>query len=313
MALQLNDFEGGGVAIGLSCTHMHGDLTSLILLFKAFSEAHHGQAITFPPFFKPPAPPDRKFSVNNSKSTSYLEAKLQKQTPSVKMSTATFKFSDSVVKQCLSEIHDKCPDASPFDLLAALFWIRVVHLKGPKHDDHTHSLSLCVDFRRLLQEPLPYGYFGNALNFSLLSLNEEEMDCSMLGRVAELVHCHVSGLKEEEFWATLHWLDLQKEEGGKYAPPFAMYGPEFTCVSMEHMIFGDQPVMYSMNFDSAKPVHVSCHVGNAEGEGLILVMPSAEAGLARTVMVTLPEEETAKLCEDQSILRLKPTMLLHSI
>lgn len=90
--------------------------------------------------------------------------------------------------------------------------------------------------------------------------------------------------------------------------PFSMYGPELTCVSMEHMIVEDQSVMCLQIFDSGKPVHVSCHVGNVEGEGLILVMPSAE-GFAQTVMVTLPEEEISKLCKDQAILCLEPEVL----
>ncbi|XP_031264131.1 hydroxycinnamoyltransferase 1-like [Pistacia vera] len=303
--VQINDFEGGGLAIGVSCTHMHADSTSLALLLKAWSEANRRQPIAYPPSFHPPTPQPPSTNIE-TKSTNYLAAKSQAHTPPVKMATATFKFSDSTIKQCISRIHDKCPHANPFDLLAALFSTRILHLKGPKND-RTHSLSVCVDFRRLLQEPLPYGYFGNALYFSLLSINAEEIECGDLGRMAELVHCHVSGLKEEEFWSALHWLESQKE-GGKYAPPFTMYGPELTCVSMEHMIVGDQSVMYSAIFDSARPVHVSCHVGNVEGEGLILVMPSAE-GRARTVTVTLPEEEIAKLSKDQAILCLEPEVL----
>ena len=62
--------------------------------------------------------------------------------------------------------------------------------------------------------------------------------------------------------------------------------------------------------NNEKPAHVSCHVGNVEGEGLIVVMPSSEGGFARTVMVMLPEEELAGLCEDQAILQRQPTMLL---
>ncbi|KAI9187370.1 hypothetical protein LWI28_027314 [Acer negundo] len=314
--VQINDFEGGGVAIGMSCNHMNADPTCLTLLLKSWTEVHRHQPIAYPPSFLLPAAPlgSGPVPVNCTKSTSYLADKSQQavaaQAPSVKMASATFKFSDSIIKQCLSEIRDKCPDATPFDFLAALFWTRVVSLKKPRHD-HTHTLSICVDFRRLLQEPLPYGYFGNALHFSLLSVNGEEMECGGLGHAAELVHRHVSGLKDEEFWSAIHSLESRKNEGGgKYAPPCIMYGPELTCVSMEHMIVGHQSMIYSTIFDNVKPVHVSCHVGNVEGEGLILVMPSAEEGLARTVMVTLPEEEMDNLCKDQAILCLEPKLLL---
>ncbi|KAH7571917.1 hypothetical protein JRO89_XS04G0166700 [Xanthoceras sorbifolium] len=309
--IQINDFEGGGLAIGLSCTHMHADPTSLILLLKSWTEVHRHQPIAYPPFFLPVAPHGaRPVPVNHTKSTIYLADKSQAQAPSVKMASATFKFSDSIIKQCLSEIrHDKCPSATPFDFLAALFWTRVESLKKPKHDCK-YTLSICVDFRRLLHEPLPYGYFGNALHFSLLSVDGEEMECGGLGHAAELVNRQVSSLKEEEFWSAIHSLESQKDEGGKYAPPCTMYGPELTCVSMEHMIVRHQSLIYSTIFDSVKPIHVSCHMGNVEGEGLILVMPSAEEGLARMVMVTLPEEEIVNLCKDQAILCLEPKLLL---
>jgi hypothetical protein len=41
-----------------------------------------------------------------------------------------------------------------------------------------------------------------------------------------------------------------------------------------------------------------------------VVLPSVEEDLARTVIVTLPEEEMPQLCEDQAIQRLQPTMLI---
>lgn len=228
------------------------------------------------------------------------------------MATATFEFPNSIVKRSLSEIRGKCPDATPFDLLAALFWTRVVHLKGNQNhhkDNETQSLSVCVDVRRLLTEPLPYGHFGNALHFSVLSVNGQEMESGGLEHVAELVHRHVSGLQEDEFWSAIQWLESLKGEEGEYGPPFTMYGPELTCVNMEHMVVGDQSMIYSKNFNSIKPVHVACHVGNVEGEGLIMVMPNGGGRLARTVIVTLPENEMARLCQDEVISGLEPTML----
>ncbi|CBI34184.3 unnamed protein product, partial [Vitis vinifera] len=210
--IQINEFEGGGIAIGLSCTHLHADPTCATLLLKSWSEAHRREAIAHPPFFHSSALRGRP--VLNTKTN--------------------------------------CPDATPFDLLAALFWTSLAPMKSPA-PDHKHSLSICIDFRKLMHAPLPYGYFGNALHFSLL-----------------------------------------------------MYGPELTCVSMEHMVI---PRGYAGMFKDAKPVHIACHVGNVEGEGLIMVLPSHEEGLARTVMVTLPEEQMAKLCKDQAILRLEPTVV----
>ncbi|KAA8536995.1 hypothetical protein F0562_029473 [Nyssa sinensis] len=316
--IQINDFEGGGVAIGLSCTHMHADPTCATTLIKSWAEVHQGVPLAHPPLTLPLAP-RRCLSPNtDTKSIKYYATKSKAETVSVKMATATFSFPDSAIKQRLIEVHEKCPDANPFDFLAALFWMRVVRLKEPTHD-HTSSLSICTDFRKLMDAPLPYGYFGNALHFSLLSLDSEILDNGRLGHVVEMVHNHVAGLAEEEFWSAIDGLESQKEEMGQYAAPFRMYGPELTCVNMEHMIIPTganesssyQSLMYAAMFKKdEKPFHVTYHVGNVEGEGLILVVPSPEKGLSRRVTVTLPEEQIAKLCEDQALLDLEPTMLI---
>ncbi|XP_022744805.1 protein ECERIFERUM 2-like [Durio zibethinus] len=307
--IQVSEFEGGGIAIGINCSHMNADLTSLILFFKTWTEVHQQQAIANPPVFSS-ALHGRPLPKANTKSAKYYVTKSIAEAPSVKMASTTFKFSNSVIKQCLSEIRVNCPDATPFDLLAAIFWMSVARLKGSK-DEHTHSLSICIDFRRLLKEPLPCGYFGNALHFSLLSLREKDMIPGELGHVVDAVHGHLVGIKEEEILSAVGWLESQKGEGGKFAPPFRMYGPELTCVNTEHMVDGDQSLMYTAMFEeNVKPAHVAYHVGNVAGEGLIMVMPTPEEGLARTVMVTLPEDEMVKLCEDESILRLEPTRLL---
>ncbi|GAB4835997.1 hypothetical protein Ancab_000915 [Ancistrocladus abbreviatus] len=286
--MQINEFEGGGVAIGLSCTHLMADPTCATLILKAWTEAHHQEAIAHPPFVHPPALHSRSTANSNARSANYYASKAKRETPAVKMATATF----------------------------TLFWARIIQIKAAKQD-HKQSLSVCIDFRKRMHAPLPYGYFGNALHFSQLTVDTKELEGSDLDRLVELVQSHVSGLEEEELWSAIDWLHSTKDEKGKFAPPFRMYGPELTCVNMEHMIAPigtgstSRPLMYMAMFEKdVKPDHVSYRMGNVEGEGLILVMPSPEEGLARRVMVTLPKEQMTRLCEDQVMLGLKPTLLL---
>lgn len=319
--MKINEFEGGGIAIGLSCSHMHADASSATLLLKSWSDLHRCQAISHPPFLKPAAFSGQcSAPITTTTSANYMAAKSKAKPPSSgKMTTATFKFSHSIIRKYLSQIHDGSPNANPFDLLAALFWTRLAILKdNPPTQDNSRSLSICIDIRKLLSASLPSGYFGNALHFSLLSLDAGELDVSRLGQVADLVHEHVAGVGEEEFWSVINWFESQREEDGKLPPAFRTYGPELTCVNMEGMIVpsaahsgSSGSLMYGAMFEGdAKPVHVAYHVGNVEGEGLILIMPSPEAGLGRTVMVTLPEEQMALLRKDDAILRMEPTMLV---
>ncbi|KAL6007256.1 hypothetical protein ACLOJK_032752 [Asimina triloba] len=283
---------------------MFADPTCATLLVKAWSDAHSCSSIAYPPFFHPPGLKGRDAPNTNTKSTEFYAAKSKApSTDPVKMSTATFRFSDATVKKTLSEIQADCPGATSFDMLAALFWSRALSAKPPSQAEN-RSLSICIDFRKLMFAPLPHGFFGNALHFSSVSSSAAEIQSGSLGFIAGIIHHHMSSLEEEEYWSTVDWAESRKDDKGRLPPPSRMYGPELTCANLENLF------AYSSAFEKeGKPVHVGCHVGNVEGEGLILVLPSPEEGLGRTVTVTLPAEETAKLLNDETILRLQPTVL----
>ncbi|XP_021848643.2 hydroxycinnamoyltransferase [Spinacia oleracea] len=321
--MQVTEFEGGGTAISLSCPHMLADPISLTLFIKSWTEACHNDVIVHPPFLHPqainiPLTFTTPFPTSTSPSFYASKSRASNSNPKLKFVSTTFSFSNSIIKQSLSKICSTVPDLTPFDLLTALFWMRIAELKSKTDDNLKQSISICMDMRKHLHAPLPYGYFGNALHFSQLTMNSDKMGSGDLGQVAELVNRHVTGLKEEEFWSAVDWLNSRKDDQGKFLPPFKMYGPELTFVNMESMIAPIrtrvnefEPLMYRAEFvKDQKPAHVSYHIENTEGEGLILVMPSPEEGLARRVTVTLPEEEMGKLLQDKVILSLDPTMLL---
>ncbi|KAI3847018.1 hypothetical protein MKW92_029433 [Papaver armeniacum] len=270
--IQLNDFEGGGLAIGLSCPHMYADPHCATILMKSWTDIYRRQAISYSPFFHPPGLRGRTTNSNtNTKSAAFYAAKSKKfpTETSTKMSSATFRFSDSMVKK------------------------------------HLLDITIGVDFRKLLEAPLPNGFFGNALHFSSVECNEEEIKKSGSEYLTKIVHEHCSSSHtEEEFWSAIEWFESQKDDAGKFGAPFSMYGPELTSLNLEHMF------AYGAALDDKKPLHVSYHVGNLESEGLILVLPSQEEGLGRTVMVTLPEDEIANVCQNEDILRLEPVMLV---
>ncbi|KAK9716213.1 hypothetical protein RND81_06G218700 [Saponaria officinalis] len=294
---------------------MLADPMTVTLLIKAWTDTHHQHLIAHPPFLHPLAltnPPKPNIT---SASSSYHSPNSDKSNPqhSPKMSSATFSFSSSTITQCLSEFCGTVPNATPFDLLTALFWTRIARQKT-KTRDSDKKIVTCIDMRKRLSAPFPYGYFGNAMYFSDLTVANKDIDSNDVAHVTEQVHRHVAGVKEEEFMSAIGWLE------SRCAPPFKMHGPELTCVNLEHLIAPTgvnvieserQPLMYMASFDKdQKPAHVSYQVTNAEGEGLILVMPSPEGLLARRVSVTLPEDEIRTLLEDDVILCLKPTLLL---
>ncbi|XP_008455878.2 protein ECERIFERUM 26-like [Cucumis melo] len=327
--IQINEFEGGGVAIGVSFTHLLADPTSATFLLKTWADAHRGRPVS-PPLFT------RRLSLGDgekipniaTKSTTFYanKSKLDDHIVSpTKMSSVTFKFSNTTMNQCLSKIKPHCPNATPFDFLASLFWKQILKIKsnspkdGQNNNNNNHSISICSDIRNSFQSSNSQRYyFGNALHISQLTIDPKEMAENELGHIVELVHNHLErlGEEEEETWSAMEWLESQKEKDGRYVMPFTMYGPELSCVSMEHMMMKkgneNESLSYATKFvKDSKPVHVSYNIGNVEGEGLIIIMPSNEGGLARNVKVMLPSKrEVDELCEDQAILSFNPTMIL---
>ncbi|KAJ9566802.1 hypothetical protein OSB04_002768 [Centaurea solstitialis] len=322
--IQISEFIGGGLAVGLSFTHLLADPTAATLFYKSWTDAERGETTgNRPPVFELPLinnrpPPATTTTGNTSTVTKHLQkhSKIPSPDPSFRMATSTFKFSDRIIKKRLSEIADKCPDATPFDYLMTLFWSRIVKLKTPDLPPHTQSISLCIDARKLLGVPIPDKFFGNATSFSELSLENEMLtgDNGLAEAVAS-VHRHVIGITKDDVLSTVDWVEASRKElNGVFPKAVQMYGPDLTCVSLEHLMVPDDEfgsIIYEAKFrNNEKPVHVSYHVGKVEGEGLIVVGPSPEGGAGRSVTVTLPVEEIGKLCEDPVIMEMEPIMIL---
>lgn len=145
--------------------------------------------------------------------------------------------------------------------------------------------------------PLPHGFYGNAAHFSSVQLDLD----SGLSSVANSIERHVAGLEEEEYWSAIEWL-AERQAGGSGA--FQMYGPELTCVKLDHVM------AYAAEMEEGVgPAHLSCWIGGAQGDGVITVLPAAENGEARTVEVVLPEEVAEKVFKDEQILLHGPNVI----
>lgn len=148
-----------------------------------------------------------------------------------------------------------------------------------------------------MRAPLPTGYYGSAVHFTRARADLS----SPLAAVAAALDACVAGVPEEELWASLEWLHARQASapgGGGGGEPFQMYGPELTCVALDHV------PMYGAEFVAGEPpARVACRVGGTEGEGVVIVMPAAEGGEARDVVVTLPADAAARVCRDGELLR----------
>ncbi|XP_020590847.1 protein ECERIFERUM 26-like [Phalaenopsis equestris] len=290
--VQITEFKDKGYSIGLSCTHIHSDPTCATLLIKAWSDCHRRASISNPPFFHPPALLPRPTPNPSSPFLSLKSSSLSKHPRP--FSAATFRFSAAAVRSLLADLP---PDSTPFASLAALFFISISRAANSTSPTSPSSLTLITDFRKRMYAPLPHGFYGNAAHFSSVQLDLD----SGLSSVANSIEKHVAGLEEEEYWSAIEWL-AERQAGGCGA--FQMYGPELTCVKLDHVM------AYAAEMEEGVgPAHLSCWIEGAEGDGVITVLPAAENGEARTVEVVLPAEVAEKVFKDEQILLRGPNVI----
>lgn len=314
--VQFTEFEGGGLAIGLSCGHMLADPSCSTLIMKAWGEIHRNAQVLHPPFFHPPGLKARPNKCEVTTATKYYESTFKKELAMGSdhgdggYKTVIFKFSEEMVQQCISEVQGgdhKYEAVTPFQALSALFWIACTKVKG-KTGEEESKLSVCSEFRKIIIAPLPHGFFGNALHFSEVSSNAGDLAGNDLSYPAKLIHDDISRLDKDELRSVVEWLHNQKNKEGQLPPPFYLYGPNLTAVN------GEDFFTYDAVFGKElKPLHVSYYVEPVHGEGLIMVLPSAQGGSSRTVMATLPGTQGTQLCMDPAILRFNPTIWMNTV
>uniref|UniRef100_J3LC35 Uncharacterized protein n=1 Tax=Oryza brachyantha TaxID=4533 RepID=J3LC35_ORYBR len=257
------------------CTHLRNDPIAAVLFVKARAAAHrwdspyllflHSPALAVKSATPPPEQP-------------LLAAKQGSPDTGVNaatgMSSATFRFSAEAMRALLSSVES---GTTPF---AALFWLRVACGAAKERE-----LTLTLDFRKRMQAPPPtgYPYYGTAVHFA-----PARADLSS-GLVAAADR-RVSTLSEKELWPAIEWLHTRQAAGDE---PFQMDGPKLTCMALDHV-----PLYGAKFVAGAPPVRAACRNREVTGEGLVVVLPSAEGEAARDMVVTLPAEAMIRICHD---------------
>ncbi|XAR69348.1 Rosmarinate synthase [Bertholletia excelsa] len=305
--VQITEFEEGGLAIGLSCIHLLADPTCAAVIVKAWADTTLGGKMINPPFFHP-LPPRRpgNRNINHKLYTDLIDhykSSMMKSFPTTTTAstTITLAFSDEMVQSCIAMAQTlDVPGGlvlSPFEVLAGLFWVCVSNAKGITNG--LTSMSLCLDMRKVLG--LDKGFFGNCSVYNRVYGECLELE-NRLAKAAFAVRAVVRKMDVEGTMDLIEWL----EGTPGWSPPY-MNAYDLICTNFD----GVDPYLAIFE-DSFKPVHVSCYIEPALGQGQVLILPSPpnEGTLSRVVMVTLPEDEITRLCEDELLLQFNPTILM---
>ncbi|KAK9101870.1 hypothetical protein Sjap_019124 [Stephania japonica] len=312
--VQLTEFEGGGIAIGLSCSHLLADSTSATMLIKAWAETHSFRKMLTPPHFSPL--PSRSISnkdtnrkpnvdlINSCKSSIETPSEAAISSSAKRHATVTFAFSDEMVSKCMAEAEARGDtitemSSSPFNALAALFWLSISKVKGM--NSRLVNLLICLDARKALE--LEKGFFGNCMVYNRVCLGPELNEAGLVD-AAKAIESAVKKMEEKEI--IMDWIDGLESKKVGVVDSFTN-GSDLVCANWESL----DP--YSATFESGRqPIRVSYHVQPVLREGHVLILPSTEGDgpLCRVVMVTLVEEEAIRLCKEPFINHFSPNILM---
>ncbi|KAF3781310.1 ECERIFERUM 1 protein [Nymphaea thermarum] len=314
--IQLTEFEGGGLAIGLSCTHLVADMASLTMLVKAWADTHALKERPQPPSFYPlPAKVCKKtFSkLENGMIECYKSMSKPRDTETPypetcepKYETLAFLFTEEQINKCMEAAQlgsasvNEPAASTAFEVLAALFWISCTKAKKkPKLVD----LLLCIDMKKTMG--FRSDFFGNSMVFNKVYGSDEMLRDNELRSTSRAIHGAVRKMGEVEMLDLLQYMESNRDEYGRFPKTVLQYGPDLVCINLENL----EP--YSAIFQKGtEPLHVSFHLLPMVGsEGQIMILPSPQGGLSRMVMVSLPLDQIKRLREDAAILGFNPTIL----
>ncbi|KAK6273148.1 hypothetical protein POUND7_010231 [Theobroma cacao] len=306
--VQVTEFEKGGLAIGLSCCHLLADPICATMFSKAWADTTLSGIMSTPPLFHslPLTKADYSKNPNHESCTdliNYYKYSIERLTPlttNQKYATVTLSFTDSMVRDCIAMAQatgasgKSCSPA--FEALAALFWVCLSKVKATK--GRLFNMSLCLDMRNCLG--LDPGFFGNCMVCNKVHL--ESAGETMLPEATKAISEVVKKMNAEGIKDLIQWLKCNDNQ----TVPL-MNGYDLICVNLE----GVNPYLATFK-DQLEPLQVSYYVEPMVGPGQVLISRSApgEGSLSRVVMATLPEDEVAKLCEDDLIQRFSPAVLM---
>ncbi|RAL52951.1 hypothetical protein DM860_007719 [Cuscuta australis] len=319
--LQITEFEGGGAAIGLSCTHLLADPIAATLFIRAWADmsAFAGKMLSPPhvhplplrtPLDKNPHNPHQTHACAGRLIEHYKLRTRQNQSPShispaKQTATITLLFPDEVVRRCMLMAQTVPCGGGPFEALVGLFWTRITKAKKVGLMD----LVVGFDARKVLG--LDKGFFGNCMVYNKVPWNKGSMDFEdedLLSESAMAITNVMKGTDRESVIGLIEWLEQNNGQSAGSNVLFDGRDSLLVCANLEEL--DSYSACFGGHFEP--PVHVSYYIEPDVGpvnHRLVIILPSPGTGpLSRTVMVTLPEDEVGVLMEDQLIQQLSPSV-----
>ncbi|EOA18936.1 hypothetical protein CARUB_v10007574mg [Capsella rubella] len=267
--LQITQFKCGGFSIGLSWTHVLGDVFSASTFMKTLGQLMSGHGL---PELVYPEPLELTSHAHNGEAISMKKiesvGKYWLLTNKCKMGRYIFNFSLSQIDRLMAKYTAQDQPLSEIDILYALIWKALLNIRG---DTATNVITIC-DRKKTTT------CWNDDLVISVVERKDEPIGISELAKL-------IAGGKREENGVIKRMIE---EDGG--SSDFITYGANLTFVNL------DMADMYEFEIKGGKPDFVNYTIQGVGEKGVVLVFPKEKH--ARIVSVVMPEEELAKLKDE---------------
>ena len=297
-------FLCGSVALGINLNHQVADAHSYFQLIKDWTKLYknleyqlnvcHQRSLLEPTVTEIELLKSSRPDFDNRKSLSFNNENPSFNQPSKQTIMKIFRFLTDELNRMKSDAVNHMSSnvnyLSTFEVLTAHLY-RHVMLARHNSMSSTTKLYISTNIRsRVTQPPIPMTYFGNAIMFSYLEMNMNELvneDC--LGILASQVHQATKKSTNDDIRTTLAWIMCQKDKT-KISPTCKLGETDFTISAWNKM---------GMYLDSDfEPSIYPCRIilpGDAKFNGAAILFSTEENDASIDVFLGLEINEMERL------------------
>ena len=182
--LQVTKFTCGGFTIGFGISHSICDGFGAAQIFKALAELSKGKELSVKPVWErerlvgTPIKEPLKVNTCPPATSPYM--------PSKDIVDEIFYVKSESIRRLKEEMSGTTSNITTFEILAAFVWRARLRALELNHDGKT-CLYFATGLRKLINPPLPEGYYGNAFLTSAVELTGKELDEKPLCEIVNMI------------------------------------------------------------------------------------------------------------------------------
>ncbi|KAJ7552384.1 hypothetical protein O6H91_06G053400 [Diphasiastrum complanatum] len=312
LKIQVTHFKCGGVALSLGWAHIVADGCAATGFLKSWGEIHRGMPISAPPTFDTTILKASGLPTKLEPLDDYISSPLDSNSTTLNnkipetstYQTLVFRFTHDSVEEILKEVESgpwSYGSATPFEAVSALVWKAMTEARNLS-DNQPSKYIIPVNCRPRLRPPLSPTYFANAKHMTSAVALAGNLKARHFSYAAHVIHEKLKEVDSHLIRGVIDWMEQQIVEGCRIG-----FNADYYCgYDVQTASFLGFPC-FQVDFGWGRPLHMSFPILPVFGDGLALLMPTAEEGLSTNVITSLPAHHMQKLLQDQAFVKYLPS------